>query len=113
MKEVVLSIAERLLLIGVFNSVKGDVVTLRAVLEDVKDVAIGDEEKKEINLREVKDADGKVTSLAWDKSEEKTVKLSESTVKFVLDFIKSKSDSKELTLADQPLLLIEEKLSAK
>ncbi len=113
MKEVTLSILERILLIGIFNhkESKTDIETLRAILDDVKEVSIGEEEKKEINLQDVLGEDGKTAvSLKWDKSVDKTVKLQDKTIKFVLDFIKTKSDNKELTVTDAPLLGIESKL---
>lgn len=112
MKEASFSIVERILLLGIFNQKdKGmDIETLRAVLDDVKEVSLSEDEKKEINLQEVAGEDGKPSSLKWDKSIEKTISLQDKTVKHVLDFIKSKSDSKELGVADAPLLEIESKL---
>lgn len=115
MKEATFNIVERILLIGIFNSKdsKMDIETLRAVLEDVKEVALSEEEKKEVNLQDVMgegpDA-GKVVSLKWDKSIDKAVKLSSKTVDFVLNFIKVKSDNKDFGVADAPLLEIEAKL---
>lgn len=113
MKEVVLNVLERVLLIGIFNNkeAKTDIETLRAILDDVKEVSFSDEEKKEINIQDVLAEDGKtVVSLKWDKSVDKTIKLSSKTVEFVLAFIKGKSDAKELGVADAPLLGIEDKL---
>ncbi len=112
MKEATLNVLERILLIGIFNhkESKTDIETLRAILDDVKEVSLSEDEKKEINLQDVLDAEGKPTSLKWDKSIDKVVKLQEKTVKFVLDFIKNKSDNKELMVADAPLLGIQDKL---
>ncbi len=112
MKEITLSLVDRIFLIGIFNQKeKGhDIETLRAILDDVKEVSISEDEKKEINLQNVLDKDGKVESLKWDKPLDKVVKLSEKTVKFILDYIKEKSDRKELGVADAPLLEIESKL---
>ncbi len=113
MKEIVLNVLERILLIGIFNhkESKTDIETLRAILDDVKEVSLSDEEKKEINLSDVLGEDGKtVVSLKWDKSVDKIIKLQEKTVKFILDFIKDKSDKKELGVGDVPLLGLEDKL---
>lgn len=110
MKEIELGIAERVMLIGIFNQVKGDIETLNAVLEDVKGVSLTEDEKTAINFREEKDKDGVVTSLRWDTSPVKTITLSEKTVKFAVKFIDEKSTKEELTLADAPLLEIKKKL---
>ncbi len=113
MKEVTLNVLERVLMIGMFNNKesKTDIETLRAVLDDVKEVALSEEEKKEINIQDVYGDDGKtVVSLKWDKSIDKTLKLSPKTVEFIKAFIKDKSDKKELGVGDAPLLMIEDKL---
>ena len=109
-KTIELGIAERILLIGIFNQVKGDIETLKSVLEDVKGVSISEEEKTEINFREVKNEEGKTTSFAWDKSDPKEITLSEKTVNFVNKFIDEKSKGEELTVVDAPLLKIFELL---
>lgn len=130
MKEVILNILERILVIGIFNNKesKTDIETLRAILDDVKEISLSDDEKKEINFRDVfknkngveisqeeylsliKSGEDGSQSLAWDKSVDKTVKLSVKSVEFILNFIKVKSDNKELGVGDAPLLSIEEKL---
>lgn len=115
MKEIEVGIAERIMLVGVFNQVKGDVETLQAVLEDVKEVSISDAEKEEIGFEEVKGIDPqdgveKTLSLKWNKTPLKKVTLSEKTVKFILKFIDDKSKAEELTLADNALLEINTKL---
>ena len=110
-KTITLGIAERVMLVGVFNQVKGDVETLAAVIEDVKEVGLTEEEKTEIGFREIKDKDGVTQSLAWDKTPQKEIKLSEKTVKFVTKFIDEKSKEEALTLGDAPLLEIKKKLS--
>lgn len=109
-KSIELYITERILLIGIFNQVKGDIETLQAILDDIKEVSLTEDEKKEINFREVKDEEGKTTSFAWDKSEPKEITLSEKTVIFVNKFIDDKSNTGELTVADAPLLEIFKKL---
>lgn len=109
-KTIELNIAERILLIGIFNQVKGDIETLQSVLEDVKGVSLTEEDKTEANFREVKDEEGKIVSYAWDKSEPKEIELSEKTITFVNKFIDEKSKAGELTVADAPLLEIFKKL---
>jgi hypothetical protein len=109
-KSIELHIAERILLVGIFNQVKGDIETLSSVLEDVKEVTINEKEKKEINFREVKDEKGTVISFAWDKSDPKKITLSEKTVIFVNKFIDERSKNEELTVADAPLLELIKKL---
>lgn len=112
MKEVKLNVLERILLIGIFNNKdsRTDIETLRAILDDIKEVSLSEEEKKDINLQDVLDEEGKPASLKWDKSIDKMVNLSGKTMEFVLAFIKTKSDAKELGVADAPLLEIETKL---
>lgn len=109
-KEITLPVIERIMLIGIFNQVKGDVETLAAVLEDIKEVSLSDEEKKDINLHDVLGDDGKVVSVAWDKSIDKVVTLSDKSIAFVNEFIKTKGENKELGVADAPLLALIEKL---
>jgi hypothetical protein len=106
-KTIELGIAERIQLIGVFNQVKGDVETLQAVLEDVKEVSISEDEKKAINFREVKNEEGITTSFAWDESKAKSITLSEKSASFVLKFIEN---AKELSISDAPLLEVNRKL---
>lgn len=109
-KKVTFGVAERVTLIGIFNQVKGDVETLQSVLEDVKQVSINEEEKKDINFREVKNEKGETVSFAWDKTPQKEIELQDKTVKFVLKFIGDKSKAEELSLADAPLIEINKKL---
>lgn len=111
MKEFVLNIAERMLLVAIFNNVKADIITLRAILDDVKEVVVTEDEKKEINFRPEKIGD--IERFVWDKDVTKAVMLSPETVQYALDFIKQKSDAKELSLADTSLLTLEGKLNSK
>lgn len=104
MKQLELNVTERILLIGIFNQVKGDIETLQSVLDDVKNVSLSEKDKKEINFREVKNDNDEVVSYAWDKSDPKKISLSDKTVKFIIKFIEDKSKESALTVADAPLL---------
>lgn len=107
-----LSIPERIQLVGVFNQVKGDIETLQAILEDVKEVSISAKEKEEISFEEIKDEGGQTTSFTWknDVAKPKEITLSDKTVAFVKKFVDEKSKAQELSLNDAPLLEINKKL---
>lgn len=106
--EIEVGLAERIQLIGAFNSVKGDVETLRSVLEDLKEISITEEEKTESNFRET--GDGQVRSFAWDKDIPKKVKLSQKTADFLMKHIEARSTEGSLALSDMPLLNVQEKI---
>lgn len=113
MKEITLDVAQRIMFLGMLNQVKNDIETLGAAIEDTKGLVLSEAEKNETEFEEIKTADGKgVESFKWSKSIDKTVTLSPKTVEYALGFINQKSEAKELTMADAPLLEIKKKLEA-
>lgn len=112
MKEITLDVAQRIMFLGMLNQVKNDIETLGAAIEDAKGIALTEADKAEIGFGEVKNDEGQVVSFKWDKSVDKAVTLSQKTVDYVLGFINQKSEAKELTMADAPLLEIKKKLEA-
>lgn len=112
MKEITLDVAQRIMFLGMLNQVKNDIETLGAAIEDSKEIALTEADKVEMGFAEVKNAEGQVVSFKWEKSLDKTVTLSPKTVEYALGFINQKSEAKELTMADAPLLEIKKKLEA-
>ena len=112
MKKIILEIPERILLIGIFNdrNLKGDIETLKAVLDDIPKISLSEDLKKEIGFEEVKDELGNVVSFKWDKPESIEVELNEKTINLVINYIKEKSDAKLLTVADHALIVLNDKL---
>lgn len=112
MKEITLNIVERITVLNTFDTFKGSIVTYKAILDDVKDLALTDEEKAEINFQTVaEEKDGQTfTSFKWEKSIDKSVKLSSESVKFLVDTIKKKDEAGEITLKDGAFVTLLEKL---
>lgn len=113
--KVSLNVGERVMALGIFNQFKGDIVTYKAILDDVKETALTEVEKKEINFRE---EDGPIGSdgqpvklIKWDKQVDKSIDLSSETAKWLKEFITKKSTDKEITLNDAPLVGLLDKLN--
>jgi hypothetical protein len=101
MKTLKLKAIHRLLIIGVFNSLKGlDLQSLNKVLKIVEKIEVN---KEEVELLELKQVDQQVTWNA-DKDEEKDFELSDEQAEKLKEIIKKKSDDKELAITDKPLL---------
>ena len=111
MKEITLTISERVPLIKILNDFKGNLSTLSLVLEDIKKVAITPAEWEKAGLVKNDAGEGKETWL-WKDEEDtfKTVEFNQEVIDFVLESIKSKEDSKEITLADIALISLKDKL---
>lgn len=112
MRNITLEIPERIVLIGIFNDkeLKGDIETLRAVLDDIPKISISEEEKKEIGFTEIKDADGEVSSFKWDKPNPIDVELNDKTIDLVVKYIDLKSKANQLSLTDYVLFNLFDKL---
>lgn len=116
-KEIILTISERVATAKILNAFKGDLTVLALLLEDIKKIAITEEEwtaaelKKTPILNEQGEPSGQ-ESWAWQDKEElnKTVELASDTVSYILEQIKVKEDAKEITMADVPLITIKGKL---
>lgn len=116
-KEISLSVGERLRCIQLFNGFKGDIATLSNIIDDVKKFSIDEDESKllEIETITTKDKDGNdVPSIKWNQEKEVPVTLSleRETIDYLTGEIKKKSDAKEITLTDMPLIELNKKLLA-
>ena len=110
-KTIKIGIAVRVQLIGVFNQVKGDVETLEAVLKDIPQVSLSEEDKKKCKFAEVLDKDGNLTSYKWDTPFETDIELSDKSVAFFTKHFKEKNKAQQLSLADAPLMEINKKIN--
>ena len=111
MKKVILSIGERIAAIKIFDGFKGSLATLAVLLEDVKPVAVSEEDWKKAELKKTPTADGKSEQWNWkEEGQEKEVTLQKESVDYLLAEIKRKSDTGEVTLADIALISLEKKL---
>jgi hypothetical protein len=109
MKTLQLKAHHRLLTIGMLNALKGlDLQSLSKVLKIVEKVELSKEEAEAIELKQ--DGD----KLVWDasKDEEKAIELSDEQADKLKEILKKKSDDKELTITDKPLLDIYNQLDA-
>lgn len=107
-KEISLSHAERLEISKILNQAKFKHLSDMAfALEDAKAIDHTPEEVTKIDLKAINE--GK--SLSWtDDGEQKTIKLSDLTIETVLADIKTREAAGELTLADQNLITLQNKL---
>lgn len=112
-KTISMTLGERVKALEIFNAFKGSLVTMKSLLDDVKPIAISDEEWKEANLVKTpaKNASGEdVETWKWDELVKKDITLSPESVDYLKAKIKEKSDAGEITLADVALSTLEAKL---
>ncbi len=116
-KEITITISERVAIAKILNGFKGDLTVLSLLLEDIKKIAITEEEwtKAELKKTPILNEHGEATgqeSWNWQDKEElnKTVELAPDTALYILNQIKEKEEKKEITMADISLITIKEKL---
>lgn len=106
MKNIELSIKERLVGLGIFNNSENKVPTseLKAYIEDAAKFSISTEERETIGWEDVKNADGVTTGLKFDESKLplKSMELSDFTIKYILE----KLEATEYSANDQLALAI-------
>ena len=105
-KKVSLSIPERFYAISLLNEFKGGYDTLSYILKDSAEVGVSNEEKKEIEMS----VDGNTIKWNSEKAIDKEIELHEEVVDYLKGKIDEKSKANELTLADQAVLTLREKL---
>ena len=123
-KELNLNISERYAARALLAGFKGDLGTLAFILDDLKALAISDEEWKAAQLTKTP-SDEEVAALTpeerksvvqnwkWeDEGSEKNFTLSQEGVDFLTKDIKAKSESGEFTVADAKVLMLNKKLTA-
>lgn len=116
-KTIELSISERVAASKIINDFKGNITTLALLVDDVKKIAITDEEWVEAELVKtpILDKDGQPTgndNWQWKDKEgaEKSIELDTAIVTFLTDEIKKKSDANEITIGDVALIGLNKKL---
>ncbi len=120
-KEIILTIGERLGAINILNAGKFSNEQLASVLDDIKKLAISEEDWKTANLtktpsdEEVKNMSPEQRAITqqtwkWDEKVEKTLELTVETSALLLEKIREKSTNKELTLQDGALLTLQKKI---
>lgn len=116
-KTIELSISERVAASKIINDFKGSITTLALLVDDVKKIAITEEEWTEAELVKtpILDNEGQPTgndSWQWKDKEgaEKAIELDTAIVTFLTDEIKKKSDANEITIGDVALIGLNKKL---
>ena len=115
-KKISFTISERIKgLVPILNEFKGGLVTLAKIVDDVKKIAVTEEEWKKADKKEtvVKNENGKdVTQITWDdaKGGEKEIELEKETLDYLKGAIEKKDEAGEITLADMILVGINKKL---
>lgn len=113
-KTLELTIGERLAALKIFDAFKGSMVTMKALLDDVKQLPMTEEEWTKANLVKTPVAgnNGQPDSeqWKWDEVVKKEVTLQSETVEYLKAQIKSKSDAGEVTLSDVALVSLNDKI---
>jgi hypothetical protein len=105
-----LDISERLYALRILNTVKGDAVTLSAVLQDVRQLVVTDEEFTAAKRTETDLGDGNKQWQWENEGSEKDVTFEPETKDYLLKDITEKSEKKELTVEDKAALTLMDKL---
>lgn len=116
MKTVELNIADRLVLLGLFDNFKSvgsftsNFEKMAKALDDIKLIGLSEEEKTAAKIVEIPPTETTPGQVKWDPeyTETKTVELNDSTVEFVRAYIADKDSKGEVTLADRNLLHIKQ-----
>lgn len=111
-KKINFTIGERVKMLSLFDTFKGNFTQLVALSDDVKKVAITADEWTKADRKIIKTGDNE--SWTWkedDKTTWKDIELESVTVSYLQETIKKKSDDKEITLADIALINLQKKLS--
>ena len=116
-KELTLTISERVAAAKILNGFKGDLTVLSLLIEDIKKIAITEDEwakaelKKTPIINEKGEPSGQESWNWQDKKElDKKIELIPDTVLYLLNDIKAKEEKKEITMADIPLITLKAKL---
>lgn len=120
-KTVTLSIGERLAAIRIFDAFKGSMATMKALLDDVKQLPVSEAEWTEANLTK-SPTDEAVAGMSeeekekaqqtwkWDETVKKEVTFQGDVVEYLKAEIKKKSDAGEITISDAALVSLNDKI---
>lgn len=109
-KTITLSLGERIAALKIFDAFKGSMATMKALLDDVKQLPVTEEEWKQANLTKTPIADGQ-EQWKWDETVSKEVSFQPETVEYLKASIKAKSDAGEISLSDAALVSLDTKLA--
>ena len=109
-KDYNLTIGERVAATNLFNEFKGKLSEMAAIIDDVKGFAVEQAEWDKAKLVKRPNPDGTERWQWEDEGSEKSVSLSDPSRDYLTSKIKSKSEAGELTLADKPLITLQQKL---
>ena len=110
--KIIFTIKERVDTLKLFDAFKGSITELSTILDDVKKVAITQEEWDKAKRVITKTDQGE--QWQWNEADEATWKdidLGSESVAYLLKSIKDKSDKGEISIADATLLSIQKKLA--
>lgn len=122
-KEINLTIGERVAAIGLLNAGTYNSSTLAFVFDDIKKLAMTDEDWTEAGLTKaptdealaaMSDEERRGVNQTWRWNEKnKDIELGGETIKALVDGINKKSDAQELTIQDGALVTLLKKLEVK
>lgn len=109
-----LTVEERIKIIDFLNSFKGSIAENVTMMEDVKKIMIGEEEAKEIELKNESKTEGEKT-FTWttwskEKAQDKEIELSTVVIDFVKKQIEEKDAKKEFTAMDTAIFKLYDKI---
>jgi len=109
-KTVTLTIGERIQALNILNGFKGDLPTLKTILDDVKQFPITDEEWKQAELVKVPGENGNENWKWEDDKVNKEISMQPEVIAYIKGEIKRKSDAKEITALDGALITLDSKI---
>ena len=120
-KKVKLTVAERIVALGLLRQFKGDIVQQKDILKDLDNIPLSEDEMKKCGYKEIKEKvkDEKtgedtevVTSIVFPDSDKVIIdiELHDGTVEYLTLTIEELSKDKKITLTDQPLVSLLEKI---
>jgi hypothetical protein len=105
-----LNISERIAALAILNNFKGNLETMAAILDDIKQLPVSDDEWKAANREENKI--GNTIQWSWndEKGGLKEISFQKPTQKYLKETIKNKDDKGEITFQDKALVSLNNKL---
>ena len=110
-KTISLTLAERLAALRLFDAFKGSISDLALIIEDVKAIAVKEDEWTAANLNKTPNADGSVTWNWTDEGTDKEFTLANSSVEYLKSTIDTKSEAGEFSIADKAIVTLAAKLA--
>lgn len=110
MKILNLVIKERIAALAILNAFKGNLETMKVVLDDVRKFTVTKEDWEAVDRKEV--VEGPNTRWEWDDKKDVGVEIviHDDTAKYLTEEIERKSKEGKFTLADSAFVTLQEKL---